>query len=72
MRGAYAPQQVPYGSSPHQTPHFPLQPQRMPSGGYGQMPQKMMPQQMQPGLGVPPNAPHQPAAYATEGPEEVK
>jgi hypothetical protein len=72
MRGAYTAQQGPYGSSPHQTHHFPPQPQRMPSSGYGQMPQKMMPQQMQPGLAVPPNAPHQPAAYAAEGPEEVK
>lgn len=72
MRSAYGPQQGPYGSSPHQTHHFPPQPQRMPSGGYGQMPPKMIPQQMQPGLAVPPNAPHQPAAYAAEGPEEVK
>ena len=72
MRGAYNSQQGPYGSSPHQTHHFPPQPQRMPSSGYGQMPQKMMPQQMQPGLAVPPNAPHQPAVFATEGPDEVK
>ena len=72
MRGTYTGQQGPYSSSPHQTHHFPPQPQRMPSSGYGQMPQKMMAQQMQPGLAVPPNAPHQPAVFATEGPEEVK
>jgi hypothetical protein len=70
MRGAYNAQQGPYGSSPQH--HFPPQPQRMSSAGYGQMPQKMMPQQMQPGMAVPPNAPHQPAAYSAEGPDEVK
>ena len=72
MRGVYTAQQGPYGSSPHQTHHFPPQPQRMPSGGYSQMPQKMMPQQMQPGLAVPPNATHPSAVFAAEGPDEVK
>lgn len=71
MRGGYPAQPGPYGSSPHQTHHFPPQPQRVPSNGYGQMPQKI-PQQMQSGLAPPPNAPHQPAAYAVDGPEEAK
>lgn len=72
MRGTYPGQQGPYGSSPHQTHHFPPQNHRMPSNGYQQLPQKMMAQQMQPGVAPPPNAPHQPAAYAAEGPEEGK
>ena len=63
MRGAYPTQQGPYGSSPHQSHHFPPQPHRAPSSGYGQISQKMLPQQMQPGQGPPPNAPHQPSGY---------
>jgi len=68
MRGGYAPQHGPYGGSPHH-----LQ-QRAMSSGYGQIPQKVMPQAMQQ-AGPPPNAPQQPAAYATQmdsGVEEGK
>ena len=55
MRGGFSSPQPSYNSSPHQPQHFPHQPHRAPSGGYGQMPQ--VHHQQQPQQGPPASTP---------------
>lgn len=65
MRGGYAGQHTPYGTSPGQQYHYPPQPQRAMSSGYGGgYPGKVPMQHMQPSHGPPTmNGAHQQAGY---------